>query len=96
MGDSIVNRSIHVVVRGRVQGVSYRYWTRAEADRRGLAGWVRNREDGAVEAVFAGPDAQVQEMLVALRSGPPAARVSEVEIIAEGGADPGNSFQIRY
>jgi acylphosphatase len=96
IGDSIVNRSIHVVVRGRVQGVSYRYWTHAEANRRGLSGWVRNRDDGAVEAVFAGPDGQVQEMLLALRSGPPAARVSDVEIIAEGGVDAGESFRIRY
>jgi len=91
-----VNRSIHVVVRGRVQGVSYRYWTHAEANRRGLSGWVRNREDGAVEAVFAGDDAQVQEMLLALSSGPPAARVSDVEILAESGVNAGESFQIRY
>ena len=45
----------HVIVLGRVQGVGYRAWTEREAQARGLQGWVRNRHDGTVEAVFAGP-----------------------------------------
>lgn len=68
-----------VVIRGRVQGVWYRGWTVAEATRRGVRGWVRNRRDGTVEALFAGPPDMVEAMVEACRSGPPAARVDAVE-----------------
>jgi acylphosphatase len=69
----------HVVIRGRVQGVGYRAFTEYSALDRGLAGWVRNRRDGAVEAVFAGPPATVAEMVEACRRGPPGARVDAVD-----------------
>jgi acylphosphatase len=69
-----------VVVTGRVQGVWYRGWTVAEATARGLDGWVRNRRDGSVEAVFSGPPAAVEAMIAACRRGPPSARVSDVEV----------------
>ena len=69
----------HVVVRGRVQGVGYRAWTEYTALDQGLEGWVRNRRDGAVEAVFAGPAAAVAEMIDACRQGPPGARVDAVD-----------------
>jgi acylphosphatase len=69
----------HVVIRGRVQGVGYRAFTEYAALDYGLAGWVRNRRDGAVEAVFAGPPATVAEMVEACRRGPPGARVDAVE-----------------
>ncbi len=65
----------HVVVRGRVQGVGYRAFVEHEARRRGLHGWVRNRRDGSVEAVFAGPRAVVEAMIEACRRGPISARV---------------------
>ena len=68
-------RSLHVIVRGRVQGVGFRAWVEMEATARGLSGWVRNRRDGTVEAVIAGEAAAVDAMLRALREGPPAARV---------------------
>ena len=67
-----------LTIRGRVKGVWYRGWATDEADRRGLRGWVRNRADGCVEALFIGPDAAVAEMVAACRRGPPAARVSAV------------------
>ena len=67
---------------GRVQGVRYRAWTEKEASRRGLRGWVRNRTDGSVEAVFAGERMQVEAMLEACRIGPPAARVTDIDIQA--------------
>lgn len=70
--------TIHVVIRGRVQGVWYRGWTVARASERGLDGWVRNRVDGAVEAVFAGPETAVRAMIQDCWQGPSAARVSEV------------------
>ena len=58
-------QSIHVVIEGRVEGVGYRAWTSREAQRRQLHGWVRNRADGAVEAVFCGPEQDVQDMITA-------------------------------
>lgn len=82
--------AVRVVVRGRVQGVWYRGWTVDEATRRGLRGWVRNRRDGTVEAVFAGPRAKVEAMIDACRDGPPAARVDAVErFAADAPAAPG-------
>jgi acylphosphatase len=69
----------HVAIRGRVQGVGYRAWTEYAALRHGLEGWVRNRRDGSVEAVFAGPTAAVEVMVAACRRGPPGARVEAVE-----------------
>jgi acylphosphatase len=71
--------AIHAVIRGRVQGVWYRGWTVERAGRLGLSGWVRNRSNGTVEAVFAGPADAVEEMLAACWSGPPLALVREVE-----------------
>ncbi len=69
----------HVVIRGRVQGVGYRAFAEYSALDRGLAGWVRNRRNGAVEALFAGPPAVVAEMVDACRRGPPGARVDVVD-----------------
>lgn len=69
----------HVVVRGQVQGVGYRAFVEEEARRRGLHGWVRNRRDGSVEAVFAGPLAVVEAMVEACRHGPMSARVSALD-----------------
>jgi acylphosphatase len=68
-----------VLIRGRVQGVGYRAWTADAAEARALEGFVRNRRDGAVEAVFAGAPAIVEEMLEACRRGPPGARVTDIE-----------------
>lgn len=74
------NRVIrHIVVRGRVQGVGYRAFVEDEAYQRGLQGWVRNRRDGAVEAVFAGPVAEVEAAIEACRRGPLPARVSALD-----------------
>ena len=70
---------VRVVVSGRVQGVWYRGWTVDEARARGLDGWVRNRRDGSVEAVFQGTPEAVAEMIAACREGPPIARVAAVE-----------------
>ncbi|KQT78752.1 acylphosphatase [Methylobacterium sp. Leaf466] len=75
-------RTVQVVIRGRVQGVGYRYWTRDEALRRALSGHVRNRVDGAVEALFSGPAEGVSTMIEACRRGPPGARVDDI-VVAE-------------
>ena len=70
---------VRVVIHGRVQGVWFRGWTVEEARARGLKGWVRNRRNSTVEAIFDGPDEAVASMLEACREGPPAARVTEIE-----------------
>ena len=72
-----------VVARGDVQGVFFRDSTRSEASRRGVAGWVTNRQDGAVEAVFEGSPADVDELVEFMRSGPPSADVRDVEVVEE-------------
>jgi len=68
-----------VTMRGRVQGVGYRYWVEQQARARGLEGWVRNRRNGRVEALFAGPPDVVSGMIALCRRGPAAARVDAVE-----------------
>jgi acylphosphatase len=70
--------TIRVIITGRVQGVWYRGWMVDEARERGLSGWVRNRRDGSVEALFSGPEAVVRAMIERCREGPPAARVDEI------------------
>src|ERR1700682_1437535 len=62
-----------VTIRGRVQGVGYRAWVEHQAMARGLEGWVRNRRDGSVEALFAGPADAVSEMVAVCRRGPASA-----------------------
>lgn len=80
-------RVVHVVISGEVQGVGYRAWTATNARRLGLAGWVRNRRSGDVEACFAGAQAAVEAMLAACREGPSHARVSDVCAQESGPAD---------
>jgi acylphosphatase len=84
---------ITVRIEGRVQGVFYRAWTEQTARRLGLDGWVRNRRDGSVEAVFSGHEAQVDEMLKRCAEGPPDAKVTNVVVTDEGGAPP-SGFQV--
>ncbi|MDO9709534.1 acylphosphatase [Paracraurococcus lichenis] len=72
-------RARHLLISGRVQGVGYRDWMAREAGRLGLAGWVRNRADGTVEAVIAGPEPAVEALLTLVRRGPRLARVDAVE-----------------
>lgn len=69
-----------VTVRGVVQGVSFRWYARQEADRLGLTGWVRNERDGSVRLEVQGPEADVEEFLTWVRLGPVHARVSSVDI----------------
>ena len=68
-----------VLIRGRVQGVGFRYWTMREAIRLGVTGWVRNRRDGSVEALFAGPSDVVADMMARCQKGPESAHVDAVE-----------------
>ena len=81
--------SVRVRIEGRVQGVGFRYWTERVAGELDLAGWVRNRRDGSVEALFSGAAEQVGEMLDRAHEGPAGAVVTSVRIVEEGGDAPG-------
>ncbi len=65
-------------ISGRVQGVGFRAWTQAQAEALGVRGWVRNRGNGDVEALFCGPPLAVEKLCARLMRGPPAARVDHV------------------
>jgi acylphosphatase len=80
-------KAVRARISGRVQGVWYRGWTVERATALGLSGWVRNRADDTVEALFAGPADAVDAMLAACREGPPAAVVRDVAVETTG--DPG-------
>ncbi len=67
-------------IHGRVQGVSYRYWTQTTAHTLGLSGWVRNRSDGSVEAMVSGPEDAVENLIKACGQGSPFAKVSRVDV----------------
>nr|XP_009783560.1 PREDICTED: acylphosphatase-2-like [Nicotiana sylvestris]XP_016483783.1 PREDICTED: acylphosphatase-like [Nicotiana tabacum] len=73
-------KTVRVVIKGRVQGVSYRGWTVDNATDLGLSGWVRNRKDGTVEAMFSGSPEKVLEMERRCWVGPPAAEVTGVDV----------------
>ena len=70
--------ALHVIVEGRVQGVGFRAYMEREAKDRGLKGWVRNRSDGSIEAVFSGEEEDVQSMIVACHRGPRMSLVRKV------------------
>lgn len=71
----------HLKIEGRVQGVGFRYFTKKTAGRFSVNGWVKNMDDGTVEAVLAGDKRSVMEMMEKLRSGPSPARVTGMEEI---------------
>jgi acylphosphatase len=87
MADAV--ETVHVVISGRVQGVWFRGWTCEQARALGLTGWVRNRRDGTVEAVFSGSPDTVHRMIEHCHQGPPAARVDNVT--RAPAADPGSA-----
>ena len=70
--------NVRIEITGHVQGVGFRYAMRAEARRRGVSGWVRNRRDGSVEALLQGEADAVRALVDWAREGPPGARVAEV------------------
>lgn len=81
-------------IRGRVQGVGFRYWTQDEARALGLSGWVRNEPDGSVTALIAGRADAVAAMLEKLRHGPAGAKVSELETQSVDPHVLGGTFRI--
>lgn len=77
--------TLRLLIRGRVQGVGFRYAFADEARARKLRGWVRNRRDGCVEAIVAGPAADIDAIVDWSRRGPAAAQVTEIETAAAEG-----------
>ena len=90
----MAQKRIHLVIRGRVQGVYFRASAQREAKRLGLTGWVRNRNDGAVEAVAEGEEDQVKDFLAWAQKGPSTARVDKVETRWRSYTGDFASFQI--
>jgi acylphosphatase len=89
----MAGRAIRVLIEGRVQGVGYRAWTAARARELNLAGFVRNKRDGSVEAVLSGEALAVQAMLEQCRRGPSGAAVTAVTIVSED-VPAGTRFEI--
>ena len=87
-------RRVHVIVRGRVQGVFFREYTRRRAEALGLNGWVRNLPDRTVEAVVEGEAGSVEAMLAWLHTGSPQSTVTAVESMEEAARDE-QGFVIR-
>ena len=83
MGDDVDVVRVRVLVSGAVQGVFYRQTCASRARAAGLAGFVRNRPDGRVEAAFEGPEADVRELVSWCRAGPPDAEVDDVDVVDE-------------
>jgi acylphosphatase len=89
-------KRVRARVYGRVQGVAFREYTRQEALRLGLSGWVGNRSDGTVEVVCEGVSSQVDTLVAWLAVGSPFSRVSRVECTEESPRDDAPSFSVRH
>jgi acylphosphatase len=92
-GGSSVRR--HVMIAGRVQGVNFRNATKQVADQMGLRGWVKNLEDGRVEAIFEGPRDAMERMIEWCKRGPPAAQVEQVQVRPEPATGEFLRFQVQ-
>ncbi len=83
-----------VVIEGRVQGVGYRFMCARRADEAGLSGWVRNLDDGRVEAVFEGPPTAVDAVIGWCRTGPGGAQVRHITVSDEAPTDAAGGFRV--
>jgi acylphosphatase len=91
----VADERVHLLIRGRVQGVWFRASARAEAQALSLAGWARNRPDGAVELVAEGPSETLERLIAWCRKGPPLARVDEVQIERGPASGEFRGFEVR-
>jgi acylphosphatase len=96
MPESTEHQQLHAIVRGRVQGVSFRYYTEQRANALGLVGWVRNRPDGSVEVVAEGDAKQLAAFEQFLKTGPSSARVETVEKDYKPATAEFTRFSIKY
>jgi acylphosphatase len=86
---------LEATVRGRVQGVGFRYWVVREARRLGIAGWVANEPDGSVRAVAEGSEPQIDRIEEILRNGPPGALVDDISAVRMPGTGSFEGFAVR-
>lgn len=86
---------VHLRVSGRVHGVFFRVEAARQAEQLGLAGWVRNRKDGTVEAVAEGEEPAVREFVTWCGQGPTAARVTDIEVVEQAPVGLPPVFQVR-
>lgn len=86
----------HAIITGRVQGVFFRLETKYAAQGFGVTGWVRNKMDGSVEAVFEGEEADVKATLAWCQTGPPRARVSKVDVTRQDYTGGFETFDVAY
>ena len=91
-----MDAKFHVLISGRVQGVFFRLSTKQKAEQLGLKGWVRNKPDGNVEAIFEGPEEIINEVIEWCHRGPPLSKVTNVEIKKQKTTNAFEDFSIRY
>ncbi len=89
------NARVHAIVRGRVQGVGYRFFVIEEATRQGVRGWVRNLPDGSVETLAEGTRPALDRLLAVLAVGPSGAQVTDIDVRWEAAAAEFEDFRIR-
>lgn len=89
-------KRLQATIQGHVQGVSFRYYTQKEAQRLSLTGWVRNQPDGSVMTVAEGAEEALQTFVQFLHHGPPAARVSQVDLAWLEATGEFRDFAVRY
>lgn len=88
-------KQAHLYIKGDVIGVGFRAWTKIQAKITGVTGWVRNHQDGFVEAVIQGDEHKVNSMIESLKKGPPVSRVDDVEIYFQDAKEIYDSFEIK-
>jgi acylphosphatase len=88
--------NVHVIISGRVQGVFFRANTKQQAEKLDISGWVRNTNDGKVEAVFQGNENAIDEIIKWCHIGPPLSKVVKVEVKKQKPTNEFDSFSIRY
>jgi len=88
--------SAHLIISGKVQGVWFRASTKQKAEQLGIAGWVKNTDNGRVEALIEGDEKQIQDMIKWCHQGPPLSRVKKVEVKNIDSTNGFNGFEIKY
>ena len=96
MSIEMTKKRIEAIVRGRVQGVSFRYYTQKEAQRLGITGWIRNQPDGSVMTIAEGEEPVLTAFVQFLHHGPPAARVSDVNWSWQEATGEFRAFEVSY
>lgn len=84
----------HIFITGRVQGVGFRHFTRKNADKIGITGWVKNLPDGRVEALFQGPEQKVNKLIDRCKEGPISAYVKEIDVNKAEDTKDHDSFEV--